>query len=221
MVMYHVLRLGSWKYQTLLNSASISKGYNGGPLMNKKWDDQFKSSSCHEGSHQLISELNPKLRLLKDAVAKSNNDGINVDATQTVDTIVGEKVSNAIGETSPDGDITSKPNVVLDSTVANIQQEGCNEEQPWTPIRTRSKAQIRHEQNQASYFLDIVKDVWQVDILGYAMYRVGAKLKMLKEPLKQLNRTDFSDIGIKEKQMRQALDEVQTRLRSNPQDAEV
>ncbi|KAK7255505.1 hypothetical protein RIF29_28917 [Crotalaria pallida] len=71
---------------------------------------------------------------------------------------------------------------------------------------------------QAFDFLNIVRDVWQVDIPGYAMYRVGAKLKMLKEPLKMFNSRDFSDIDLKEKQMRLALDDVQTRLRSNPQD---
>ncbi|KAK7255501.1 hypothetical protein RIF29_28912 [Crotalaria pallida] len=74
---------------------------------------------------------------------------------------------------------------------------------------------------QASDFLNMVKDVWQADIPGYAMYRVGAKLKMLKEPLKMFNNRDFLYIDLKEKHMRVALDDVQTRLRSNPQDVSI
>ncbi|KAK7255502.1 hypothetical protein RIF29_28913 [Crotalaria pallida] len=74
---------------------------------------------------------------------------------------------------------------------------------------------------QASDFLNIVRDVWQADIPGYAMYRVGAKLKMLKEPLKMFNNRDFSYIDLKEKHVRLALDDVQTRLRSNPQDVSI
>ncbi|KAK7256121.1 hypothetical protein RIF29_29556 [Crotalaria pallida] len=45
----------------------------------------------------------------------------------------------------------------------------------------------------ASNFLDIVKAIWQSEVSGHAQYRVMAKLKLLKQPLKELSRRDLND----------------------------
>ncbi|KAK7289575.1 hypothetical protein RIF29_03317 [Crotalaria pallida] len=116
-------------------------------------------------------------RILEEAIANSNNDRNKVNASNTVDTVVTETDPDAKGDTSPEGAISSKPSAKPDSSSADNQKEGSSGEQDWITVTTRSKA-------QASDFINIVRDVWQVHISGYAMFRVSAKLKLLKEPLK-------------------------------------
>ncbi|KAK7273277.1 hypothetical protein RIF29_14326 [Crotalaria pallida] len=79
---------------------------------------------------------------------------------------------------------------------------------------------------QASDFLDIVRQVWHNDIFGYAQFRVMARLNLLKQPLKELNGREFSNIDVsnidvRENQLRRDLEDVHTRLRLSPQDANI
>ncbi|KAK7287147.1 hypothetical protein RIF29_00221 [Crotalaria pallida] len=71
---------------------------------------------------------------------------------------------------------------------------------------------------QSNVFKEEVQKIWSTEVRGHGMYRVAAKLALLKKPLKGINNSEFSGIVEREKQSRQILEETQSKLRQNPQD---
>ncbi|XP_074276997.1 uncharacterized protein LOC141600652 [Silene latifolia] len=65
-------------------------------------------------------------------------------------------------------------------------------------------------------FQSCVKHVWDNSVYGTHMFRLVKKLKLLKSPLKQLNKTDFDDIENNTARARMHLEYVQEKLRSDP-----
>ena len=67
-------------------------------------------------------------------------------------------------------------------------------------------------------FQRIVRRVWDTHIYGSAMFRLCRKLKLLKEPLKELNRKHFSHISSRAATAETKLYEIQQQLHDNPTD---
>ncbi|XP_074298788.1 uncharacterized protein LOC141629726 [Silene latifolia] len=67
------------------------------------------------------------------------------------------------------------------------------------------------------HFSDTVKDVWTKQIRGCLMFQVAKKLKMLKGPLKKLNREGFGNILNTAEVARMVLEEKQAQLHLDPQ----
>ncbi|XP_050207366.1 uncharacterized protein LOC126656792 [Mercurialis annua] len=65
-------------------------------------------------------------------------------------------------------------------------------------------------------FIDILKEVWGVDVTGCAMFNLVQKLKNLKVRLKDLNQNQFSGISLKVKESRKLLEELQNNLQKDP-----
>uniref|UniRef100_A0A803MYM0 Uncharacterized protein n=1 Tax=Chenopodium quinoa TaxID=63459 RepID=A0A803MYM0_CHEQI len=61
-------------------------------------------------------------------------------------------------------------------------------------------------------FENLVRDAWSVDIHGVKMYRITKKLKILKQTLKILHRTDFANIEMQFVKMKKELDEMQLKV---------
>ncbi|KAK7243998.1 hypothetical protein RIF29_38813 [Crotalaria pallida] len=169
------------------------------------------------------------------AVAVANS-GVQVTIDKSVDTVVAETVSENVGVESP-GSISKSPmqddarNVesgeaqfmhchilLLNSqsefhaTLVYAANDMITRKGLWNDLITIKTS--------ATDFCQVVKEIWQTDINGFAMFRVNSKLNLLKEPLKHLNRRDFDGIDLKEKKLRQDLIEVQNRLRVNPLDVQ-
>ncbi|XP_074315057.1 uncharacterized protein LOC141651237 [Silene latifolia] len=66
-------------------------------------------------------------------------------------------------------------------------------------------------------FHNTVKDVWQQHIRGCKSFQVVKKLKMLKYPLKQLNKEGFGDIINTTKVAHLLLEDIQKKLHQDPQ----
>ncbi|XP_074283485.1 uncharacterized protein LOC141608034 [Silene latifolia] len=70
-------------------------------------------------------------------------------------------------------------------------------------------------------FKEVVQSVWNNSVAGTLMYQLVSKLKLLKNPLKVLNRNRFSDvekvIGI----AHLLLEELQIKMHDNPTDLEI
>ncbi|XP_057463925.1 uncharacterized protein LOC130753792 [Actinidia eriantha] len=67
-------------------------------------------------------------------------------------------------------------------------------------------------------FQMIVSSVWETQIFGSAMFRLCRKLKILKEPLKELNKKHFSHISSRAAAAEDKLYDLQQRLHDNPTD---
>ena len=65
-------------------------------------------------------------------------------------------------------------------------------------------------------FLDIVKEVWNKKVEGTKMYGLVAKMKMLKMPLKKLNKLHYDKIEMKFFDLQGKLHDIQEQLHSNP-----
>ncbi|GFY97543.1 hypothetical protein Acr_12g0000840 [Actinidia rufa] len=70
-------------------------------------------------------------------------------------------------------------------------------------------------------FPELIRDKWRVQVTGTAMYRLCKKLKMLKDPLKKLNRLNFSHISARAETADQDLLLHQQMLHDNPRDEEL
>ncbi|XP_048502962.1 uncharacterized protein LOC125498737 [Beta vulgaris subsp. vulgaris] len=71
---------------------------------------------------------------------------------------------------------------------------------------------------QDDSFEDIVELGWQKRVYGVPMYRIVVKLKALKQNLKVLNRTKFSDVENEAERAAGELKRVQTQLHACPHD---
>ncbi|XP_057478776.1 uncharacterized protein LOC130766093 [Actinidia eriantha] len=67
-------------------------------------------------------------------------------------------------------------------------------------------------------FQRIVSLVWETQIYGSAMFRLCRKLKLLKEPLKELNKKHFSHISSRAAAAEDKLYDLQQQLHDNPAD---
>ncbi|KAL9236033.1 hypothetical protein vseg_010746 [Gypsophila vaccaria] len=73
----------------------------------------------------------------------------------------------------------------------------------------------------AAQFKDVVADVWRTPMHVLNVFQVIKKLKLLKLPLKQLNRGQFADIGIMAQKALATLQEKQMLLHRNPSDRDL
>ncbi|GFY95994.1 hypothetical protein Acr_11g0003000 [Actinidia rufa] len=72
--------------------------------------------------------------------------------------------------------------------------------------------------SQHENFLDLVSSSWNMRVEGTAMYRLCKKLKALKEPLKAMNRHNFSHITARAEAAETKLLQAQQKLHDNPSD---
>ncbi|XP_060196348.1 uncharacterized protein LOC132625797 [Lycium barbarum] len=66
-------------------------------------------------------------------------------------------------------------------------------------------------------FEKIIQDAWNEQIDGYLMYQVVRKMKLLKQKLKVLHKSNFCNLVEKANQDREDLKKVQTQLQQDPQ----
>ncbi|KAK7281821.1 hypothetical protein RIF29_10121 [Crotalaria pallida] len=191
-----------------------------------------------------INNLSPKkaallLRNLDAIRAKLTGKAILIDDTPQNTVNVNE---SQINKSKSDGSSHSGDTIVAESEqaeeVSNTKDDNpetdkvVNGDLPWTPVKTRNKGTHLNARQlgnfkflnmctQSAVFLDVVQNVWQNNCGGYAMYRVTTKLKMLKQDMKEINKKEFSDIDLRERQLRAELDDVQTRLRNSPHDVNI
>ncbi|KAK7268224.1 hypothetical protein RIF29_20919 [Crotalaria pallida] len=147
-----------------------------------------------------------KLRNADVAVALANDGGVQSCSEGTV---VGASVSSSDAKSGGSTGVNEADH----GADCQVAETGIPKDSGWTTVITRSKAQIRINVLRKSS-----QSVWQAEIDGHAQFRVLAKLKLLKEPLRELNRRDFSMIDFREQELRRELDEIQSRLRDYPLD---
>ncbi|GFZ01947.1 hypothetical protein Acr_15g0005560 [Actinidia rufa] len=71
---------------------------------------------------------------------------------------------------------------------------------------------------QHESFLDLVTNVWSMRVEGTAMFRLCKKLKALKDPLKALNKHNFSHISARAEAAEEELNQAQQNAHDNPGD---
>ncbi|XP_074293179.1 uncharacterized protein LOC141620131 [Silene latifolia] len=69
--------------------------------------------------------------------------------------------------------------------------------------------------------LEPVQSVWNTSVAGTLMYQLVSKLKLLKKPLKVLNRNRFSDVEKAVGIAHLLLEELQLKMHDNPSDIEI
>ncbi|XP_074277513.1 uncharacterized protein LOC141601143 [Silene latifolia] len=91
------------------------------------------------------------------------------------------------------------------------------------PDREKRKPPFRYFNmwSMDAQFSDIVQSVWATDIDGTLMYKVFTKLKLLKAPLKTLNRNRFSDIEKAVGVARLLLEDLQIQMHNSPTDSTI
>ncbi|XP_074306260.1 uncharacterized protein LOC141641499 [Silene latifolia] len=91
------------------------------------------------------------------------------------------------------------------------------------PDREKRKPPFRYFNmwSMDSQFSDIVQSVWGTNIDGTLMYKVITKLKLLKAPLKTLNKNRFSDIEKAVGVARVLLEELQIQMHNSPIDVNI
>ncbi|GFY93106.1 hypothetical protein Acr_08g0015020 [Actinidia rufa] len=85
-------------------------------------------------------------------------------------------------------------------------------------IRGASSFKFFNMWAQHESFLDIVTNVWSMRVEGTAMFRLCKKLKALKDPLKALNKHNFSHISVRVEVAEEALNQAQQNAHDNPGD---
>ncbi|XP_074278051.1 uncharacterized protein LOC141601655 [Silene latifolia] len=65
-------------------------------------------------------------------------------------------------------------------------------------------------------FLSVVAGVWSQRICGYIMFQVAKKLKLLKQPLKKLNKQNYGNIEVSANVACQLLHDLQSKIHSDP-----
>ncbi|XP_074291580.1 uncharacterized protein LOC141618378 [Silene latifolia] len=65
-------------------------------------------------------------------------------------------------------------------------------------------------------FITVVDVIWAQEIEGYKMYQVVRKLKMLKHPLKYLNKQNFGNIEVAATVTGQLLHDLQCKVHNDP-----
>ncbi|KAL9232804.1 hypothetical protein vseg_007869 [Gypsophila vaccaria] len=86
------------------------------------------------------------------------------------------------------------------------------------PSLDRSSFKYFNMWGHAAQFKDIVAEVWRTPMHGLTVFQVIKKLKLLKLPLKQINRGQFADIEIMAQKALATLQEKQILLHRNPSD---
>lgn len=70
-------------------------------------------------------------------------------------------------------------------------------------------------------FLEIVRNCWQIPVSGTKQFALCMKLKALKQPLKILNKLDYSHISARTIKAHEDFIESQKQLLSNPNSTEL
>ncbi|GFZ18615.1 hypothetical protein Acr_27g0003540 [Actinidia rufa] len=71
---------------------------------------------------------------------------------------------------------------------------------------------------QHESFLDLVTNVWSMRVEGTTMFRLCKKLKALKDPLKTLNKHNFSHVSTRVEAAKEELNQAQQNAHDNPGD---
>ncbi|KAL9236083.1 hypothetical protein vseg_010790 [Gypsophila vaccaria] len=71
---------------------------------------------------------------------------------------------------------------------------------------------------QSDQFKETVANVWQSPMYGLSVYQVVKKFKLLKHPLRQLNREQFANIEVQAQKALNTLLDKQTLLQNTPND---
>ncbi|KAL9247609.1 hypothetical protein vseg_021024 [Gypsophila vaccaria] len=71
---------------------------------------------------------------------------------------------------------------------------------------------------QSAHLKEVVAEVWQHPMYGLPVYQVATKLKLLKKPLRELNKGQFSDIEVLAQKALVIFLEKQTLLQHQPAD---
>ncbi|VFQ94248.1 unnamed protein product [Cuscuta campestris] len=72
---------------------------------------------------------------------------------------------------------------------------------------------------QHELFDSVVRQTWDTRITGTRQFRLCRKLKLLKHPLKQLNKKEFGHISTRAENARSSYTEMMTRLMTDPQNS--
>ncbi|VFQ89794.1 unnamed protein product [Cuscuta campestris] len=72
---------------------------------------------------------------------------------------------------------------------------------------------------QHELFDSVVRQIWDTRITGTRQFRLCRKLKLLKHPLKQLNKKEFGHISTRAENARSSYSEMMTRLMTDPQNS--
>ncbi|GJS10780.1 cleavage and polyadenylation specificity factor subunit 1 [Tanacetum coccineum] len=83
--------------------------------------------------------------------------------------------------------------------------------------KKRSAFRFAHLIAYNKEFINIIKDAWDNDIDGYAMYKVVKKLKKLKSPINKLG-WEKGSVYKRVTKLRNQIEEVHTQIDSNPHD---
>ncbi|XP_074305730.1 uncharacterized protein LOC141640950 [Silene latifolia] len=93
------------------------------------------------------------------------------------------------------------------------------------PCTLRLTSEVRNQNRSFKYFNmwgkdptfhNIVQARWSVQLYGYKMFQLVKKLKLLKHPLKELNRTGFANIETTAQVALKHLHSVQVQLQGDP-----
>ncbi|CAI9109144.1 OLC1v1008906C1 [Oldenlandia corymbosa var. corymbosa] len=99
---------------------------------------------------------------------------------------------------------------ISDHSPLVLQLEGEKQRQKKCPFR------FLNMWSQSFQFLDTVKGIWDKKVDAVKMFQVCMKLRMLKKPLRKLNRTQFNDIVEVAQKKQLELGEIQNVLASDP-----
>lgn len=105
---------------------------------------------------------------------------------------------------------------------ATVIKQGTSDHSPillnWETGRQEGKKSFKffNMWTEDPLFEDIVKKVWSTKIKGTKQYQLAQRLKMLKHPLKELNRRNYQDIEVQYNNVRKHLEEAQEKLQVTP-----
>ncbi|KAL9233090.1 hypothetical protein vseg_008128 [Gypsophila vaccaria] len=107
------------------------------------------------------------------------------------------------------------------SAFAHFLPEGISDHSPCLvqfSVQEHSKKSFKYYNmwGRADNFLSVVSRTWNCDIQGHPMFRIANKLKNLKKPLKELNRTTFSNIEVQATEMELKIQKLQEQLGQDP-----
>ncbi|XP_059306468.1 uncharacterized protein LOC132057896 [Lycium ferocissimum] len=106
---------------------------------------------------------------------------------------------------------------------AHVLPEGTSDHCPitvqlvQTPMKKKKAFKYCYVWSNHPEFERIIKDVWNEQIEGYLMFQVVKKMKLLKQKLKALHKSNFCNLVEKANQDREDLKKVQTQLQQDPQ----
>ncbi|CAI9099857.1 OLC1v1036739C1 [Oldenlandia corymbosa var. corymbosa] len=85
------------------------------------------------------------------------------------------------------------------------------------PVISKKSFRFFNMWTQSTEFQSIVKEVWQKQITGTTQFRVVSKQKLLKKPLRDLNRRKFENVEVKYQECHSKLIMIQDQLSLDPE----